>query len=109
MHHAEEGSRESVDAGCRRLTASWIREKATASSSSGRNGGGAGVSAARQQGGGGVGGGRGVGRGGREAGGSIEDGGGEGSLQLCEFFEGLESSGAEALLPPGASFKCHLS
>eukprot|EP00877_Chromochloris_zofingiensis_P005022 jgi/Chrzof1/14520/Cz09g05250.t1 len=25
---AEEGSRESVDAGCRRLTASWIREKA---------------------------------------------------------------------------------
>lgn len=25
---AEEGSRESVDAGCRRLTASWVREAA---------------------------------------------------------------------------------
>jgi DNA excision repair protein ERCC-2 len=25
---SEEGSRESVDAGCRRLTASWVRERA---------------------------------------------------------------------------------
>ena len=32
---SEEGSRESVDAGCRRLTASWVRDKRKVSSAQG--------------------------------------------------------------------------
>lgn len=52
---AVEGSRESVDAGCRKLTSSWVRERA----------------------------------------------GQDPSVPLCEFFEGHERAGQEALLPPG--------
>eukprot|EP00798_Chlamydomonas_sp_ICE-L_P026872 gene26872-4481_t len=81
----EEGSRESVDAGCRRLTASWVRERAVERQQ------------ARQQQ--------------RQHGQVQQDmeagpsGGGEvqerDPSQLCEFFEGHEKAGAEALLPPG--------
>ncbi|GLC50205.1 hypothetical protein PLESTB_000354000 [Pleodorina starrii] len=74
---AEEGSRESVDAGCRRLTATWVRERAAAR-------GGRGVEAAIEEGGGGGGGGSGV-----------------PDIELCEYFEGHERAGVEALLPPG--------
>eukprot|EP00232_Nephroselmis_pyriformis_P011466 CAMPEP_0182884768 /NCGR_PEP_ID=MMETSP0034_2-20130328/19199_1 /TAXON_ID=156128 /ORGANISM="Nephroselmis pyriformis, Strain CCMP717" /LENGTH=743 /DNA_ID=CAMNT_0025017989 /DNA_START=145 /DNA_END=2373 /DNA_ORIENTATION=+ len=52
---AEEGSRESVDAKCRRLTASWVRERAVDNP----------------------------------------------DIETCSFYEQYESSGAEALLPPG--------
>jgi len=52
---AEEGSRESVDSGCRKLTASWVRERAVS----------------------------------------------DPSIELCDFFEGHERAGSEALLPPG--------
>ncbi|GLI64983.1 hypothetical protein VaNZ11_008408 [Volvox africanus] len=72
---AEEGSRESVDAGCRRLTASWVRERAADR----------------------------VSRGTTEGGGE-EDGGSEsavGDIELCDYFEGHERAGVEALLPPG--------
>lgn len=48
-------NRDSVDAGCRKLTASWVREMALSDKSVG----------------------------------------------LCEFYEGLERSGSEAVLPPG--------
>ncbi|GAX84382.1 hypothetical protein CEUSTIGMA_g11804.t1 [Chlamydomonas eustigma] len=52
---ADEGSRESVDAQCRKLTASWVRERSVS----------------------------------------------EESVDLCEFFEGHERAGSEALLPTG--------
>ncbi|KAF5843023.1 DNA repair helicase [Dunaliella salina] len=52
---SEEGSREGVDAACRRLTASWTRERAVS----------------------------------------------DPNIELCEFFEGHERAGTEALLPPG--------
>eukprot|EP00955_Chlamydomonas_euryale_P080485 363429-Chlamydomonas_euryale.AAC.3 len=52
---ADEGSRESVDAKCRQLTASWVRERAVS----------------------------------------------DGNIELCDFFEGHERAGSEALLPPG--------
>lgn len=48
-------NRDSVDAGCRKLTASWVREMALSDK----------------------------------------------SVRLCEFYEGLERSGSEAVLPPG--------
>ncbi|KAG1659685.1 hypothetical protein FOA52_004324 [Chlamydomonas sp. UWO 241] len=51
---AEEGSRESVDAKCRQLTASWVRERAVSDE----------------------------------------------SVELCDFFEGHERAGSEALLLP---------
>jgi DNA excision repair protein ERCC-2 len=54
---ADDASREGVDAGCRKLTASWVRERAVS----------------------------------------------DGSVDLCDFFEGHEKAGAEALLPPGVS------
>ncbi|KXZ50909.1 hypothetical protein GPECTOR_14g156 [Gonium pectorale] len=76
---AEEGSRESVDAGCRRLTASWVRERA----SERRAGGGC------------------AGGGGAEASGSGGGGSDVGDIELCDFYEGLERAGVEALLPPG--------
>ncbi|KAL6748525.1 hypothetical protein V8C86DRAFT_1139607 [Haematococcus lacustris] len=52
---ADESSREGVDAGCRRLTASWVRERAVS----------------------------------------------DASIELCNFYEGHEKAGTEALLPPG--------
>ncbi|PWA49228.1 RAD3-like DNA-binding helicase protein [Artemisia annua] len=48
-------NRDSVDAGCRKLTASWVREMALSDK----------------------------------------------SVKVCEFYEGLERSGSEAVLPPG--------
>lgn len=54
---AEVGSRENADAACRRLTASWVRERATAGTA--------------------------------------------GDIETCEFFEGHENAGSEALLPAG--------
>ncbi|KAG2489082.1 hypothetical protein HYH03_012516 [Edaphochlamys debaryana] len=88
---AEEGSRESVDAGCRRLTASWVRERAAE-----RRGGGGGGGAGGEAGGSADGGGGGAGGGGGDGG-----GGGVGDIELCEFYEGHERAGAEALMPPG--------
>mmetsp|Transcript_5423 Transcript_5423/g.11986 ORF Transcript_5423/g.11986 Transcript_5423/m.11986 type:complete len:760 (+) Transcript_5423:301-2580(+) len=52
---AEEGSRESVDAQCRKMTASWVRERAVS----------------------------------------------DANVELCDFFEGHERAGSEALLPAG--------
>ncbi|GJV88075.1 DNA repair helicase XPD [Tanacetum coccineum] len=48
-------NRDSVDAGCRKLTASWVRDMAVS----------------------------------------------DNSVKLCEFYEGFERSGSEAVLPPG--------
>ena len=112
--HAEEGSRESVDAGCRRLTATWVRERAAERRGERAGGGGSGGgggeagggdvemedaagagpsgSAGGAAGGGGGGGGGARGRGG---GGDVAD------IELCEFYEGHERAGVEALLPPG--------
>ncbi|KAG2438141.1 hypothetical protein HXX76_005750 [Chlamydomonas incerta] len=99
---AKEGSRESVDAGCRRLTATWVRERAAERRGSRPGGAGGGdvemedAAAAGPSGsaaGGAAGGGDGAARGG--GGGDVAD------IELCEFYEGHERAGVEALLPPG--------
>lgn len=58
-YDAEEGSRESVDAKCRQLTASWVRERAKSDE----------------------------------------------SIEVCDFFEGHEKAGSEALLPAGVGLR----
>ena len=69
------GEREAVDASCRALTASWVREKARAGGEG--EGGGVGV---------------GVGGGGGGSGG----GGGGGAAASCDFYEGWAAASAEA-------------
>lgn len=72
-----EGTRESVDAGCRRLTASWVRERAQARREEAE----------------------------ADAGGDDEEGGGDGGgpaeVELCDFFESFTTAGGDAQLPPG--------
>ena len=109
---ADEASRESADAKCRKLTASWVRERARGGGAAARGGDGCGGS-----GGGGAcrGGGEGEGEG-TAAGAaapaaspsdSIEDiGGGRNSESttspsLCAWHEGLEAAGGGAVLDPG--------
>lgn len=74
---AEEGSRESVDAKCTRLTAPWVRERAAVGRGGGRGGGGSSS-----------------GRGG--GGDDIED------IETCPFYEGLEQAGPDGRLTAGA-------
>lgn len=96
---AEEGSRESVDAKCAKLTAPWIRDKIDkARKSRGRPG-----PPPRQDG---------DGDNNNNDGGVIdttsedlEDGGGpsssSSSIPLCSYYEGLESAGPDGRLDPG--------
>ena len=98
-----DGTREGADAKCRRLTASWVRERAGAGG--GRAGAVAGGPApmAIEDAGGGGGGGGGAGagpsRGGSEDGGSPPPS--STSAHLCGWYEGLETAGVDAALPPG--------
>ena len=69
---AEEGSRESVDAGCMKLTAPWVRERA------GRQ---RGATRAQQQQ--------------RGEGAEVPD------IELCPFYEGLDAAGPEGRLEAG--------
>lgn len=71
---ADEGSRESVDGRCRRLTASWVRERRLERQ-------------AREAG--------------RENEGGVEEGENAGGPSCCEFFEDFESAGEKAVIPPG--------
>ena len=71
---AEEGSRENVDGRCRRLTASWIREKRMERQA--RGGGDAAMVDA-------------------------DEGDAGGGPDCCEFFEEFEDAGEKAVLPPG--------
>ena len=71
---AEEGSRENVDGRCRRLTASWIREKRMERQA--RGGGDAAMVDA-------------------------DEGDAGGSPDCCDFFEEFEDAGEKAVLPPG--------
>jgi len=71
---AEEGSRENVDGRCRRLTASWIREKRMERQA--RGGGDAAMVDA-------------------------DEGDAGGGPDCCDFFEGFEDAGEKAVLPPG--------
>lgn len=99
---ADEASRESADAKCRRLTASWVRERAqrARAAAGGRGSGGADASA----GCGGA-----CDRGGEgeaaapSAASSIEDIGNDNaaSPSLCAWHEGLEAAGGSAVLDPG--------
>ncbi|KFM24481.1 DNA repair helicase UVH6 [Auxenochlorella protothecoides] len=72
---AEEGSRESVDARCMRLTASWVRERARGAARPGAETTDAGAAAAVPA--------------------AVPD------IELCEFFEGLEGAGADGRLDAG--------
>ena len=111
---ADEASRESADAKCRRLTASWVRERAqrarAAAAGGGRGGDGGGGGCGGGGGGGcdaGVGCGGACGEGGEAAAPappSIEDIGKSteaSSPSLCAWHEGLEAAGGSAVLDPG--------
>ena len=113
---ADEASRESADAKCRRLTASWVRERARAGAGAGgragwaRAGGEGGDAGGSGAGGcGGACGGEGGGEEGAAAAApastsnSIEDIGGSASASpsLCAWHEGLEAAGRGAVLDPG--------
>ena len=67
-----------MDAGCRRLTASWVRERALGRAAAH---GGAGGEDADGPGGGAD--------------------GGAADVELCDFFEQYDAAGGDALLPPG--------
>ena len=81
---SEEGSRENVDAGCRRLTASWVRERALGRAAA-HGGGGEDTD----------------GPGGGADGGAAD-------VELCDFFEQYDAAGGDALLPPGVYTARHL-
>ena len=71
---ADEGSRESVDGRCRRLTASWVRERRLE-----RQARDAGRTVAAEDG----------------------EGDNEGGVSCCDWFEEFETAGEKAVLPPG--------
>ena len=81
---SEESSRESVDAGCRRLTAHWNRQRAG-------KGGAPPPPPPPDAGAPGVGGGE----------GDAAAAAGAADVELCDYFEDIEAAGAEAMLPPG--------
>jgi DNA excision repair protein ERCC-2 len=79
---AEEGSRESVDAGCMRLTAPWVRQRAGEAAAAAAADPAAGRSVAT-------------------AGGDLEDAAGGAAPQLCDFYEGLDAAGPDGRLEAG--------
>jgi hypothetical protein len=105
---ADEASRESADAKCRRLTASWVRERAQRARGAARggNGGDEGEGCDGACGGGGIGEGRGEGTAANAPASttSIEDignGNDNRAPSLCAWHEGLEAAGGSAVLDPG--------
>jgi len=88
---AEEGSRESVDAGCRRLTASWVRARAGQQNAGAGGGGGAGAGA-----GAGV-----SGAAAARPNPPNAPSSSSASVPTCAFYEALDAAGPDALLPPG--------
>jgi DNA excision repair protein ERCC-2 len=103
---AGDGTREGADAKCRRLTASWVRERAGAGGGGRAGDAGTGPSpmAIEDAGGGGGGGGGGAGPGAaRPTSDGDDDGHGppSASATLCGWYEGLETAGVDAALPPG--------
>jgi len=106
-----DGTREGADAKCRRLTASWVRERSGVGGGVApggrRSAGGGGPALMAIEGGGGGGGGGDAGAGPGPS--STMDDDGEdvndpplaSSSLLCGWYEGLEAAGADAVLPPG--------
>ncbi len=106
-----DGTREGADAKCRRLTASWVRERSGVGGGVApggrRSAGGGGPALMAIEGGGGGGGGGDAGAGPGPS--STMDDDGEdvndpplaSSSLLCGWYEGLEAAGADAALPPG--------
>lgn len=73
--NAEEGSRESVDAGCMKLTAPWVRDRASQQEKE------------------------------QAASSDIE----VSDIELCSFYEGLDSAGAEGRLEAGVQCVLHFT
>ncbi|KAK2079810.1 hypothetical protein QBZ16_002205 [Prototheca wickerhamii] len=91
---AEEGSRESVDARCMRLTAPWVRERARRGAEARQGDGGAGPSSAGPSSAPGP-------SSAAVPSSDMEDGGTPGAVELCDWFEGLEGAGPEGRLDAG--------